>query len=159
MEQFPKKLKMARIEADLSQLELGERIGVTVKSINAYENGRAIPRKATLRKLASSLDVTVEYLTNDKETDPNAGRQNEMRIEHVRSKYGEKGAREMSELLERNTAFLAGGSVDQEAKDAFFDAIMSAYLACKHEASIRFTPNMYKKSHLEGDEETTDKER
>lgn len=145
MEQFPRKLKLARTQADLSQADLGERIGVTVKSINAYENGRAIPRKATLRKLAKELHVTVEYLTNDDVDDPEKGMQNEMRIDAARSRFGEKSAKEMSELLERNTAFLAGGDVNQEAKDAFFDAIMEAYLECKKAASEKFTPHYVRK--------------
>lgn len=148
MEQFPRKLKLARTQADLSQAELGEKIGVTVKSVNAYENGRATPRKTTLRKLAKALCVTVEYLVNDDVNDPETGMQNEMRIDAARSRFGEKGAREMSELLERNTAFLAGGDVDQEAKDAFFDAIMEAYLDCKKAASEKFTPHSVRKNDV-----------
>lgn len=146
MEQFPRKLKRARAQVDLSQAVLGEKIGVTVKSINAYENGRAIPRKSTLRKLAKALHVTVEYLINDEVNDPEAGMQNEMRIDAARSRFGEKGAKEMSELLARNTAFLAGGDIDQEAKDAFFDAVMEAYLDCKKAASEKFTPHSIQKN-------------
>lgn len=47
----------------------------------------------------------MEYLTNDDVDDPEKGMQNEMRIDAARSRFGEKSAKEMSELLERNTAF------------------------------------------------------
>ena len=40
----------------------------------------------------------------------------------------------MDFLLERQRVFFAGGEISQEAKDAFFEAVMKAYLACKEEA-------------------------
>ena len=51
----------------------------------------------------------------------------------------------MAELLDRNMAFLAGGDVDQEAKDAFFDALMTAYVTCKNEARQKFGAKESKK--------------
>ena len=45
---------------------------------------------------------------------------------------------EAEELLTRNVALLAGGTLDQEAKDAFFEAIMTAYVTCKNEAKAKF---------------------
>ena len=80
----------------------------------------------------------MEYLTNDNATDPDAGRIREEKIEEVRETFGDRGAAEMAELLDRNMAFLAGGDVDQEAKDAFFDALMTAYVTCKNEARRKF---------------------
>lgn len=145
MEQFPRKVKLARIQADLSQAELGERVGVSVKSINAYENGRALPRKYTLRKLAKELGVTVEYLSSDDVDDPKSGKRKEMRLDAVRSRFGEKTAREIGDLIERNTAFFAGGDIDQESKDAYFDLLMETYLECKEVASEKFTPKGVRK--------------
>jgi len=37
-------------------------------------------------------------------------------------------------LLAQNAALFAGGTLDQEGKDAFFEAVMKAYLTCKEEA-------------------------
>ena len=53
---------------------------------------------------------------------------------------------EAEDLLKRNVAFLAGGSVDQEAKDAFFEALMTAYITCKNEARTTFTPKSRRKT-------------
>lgn len=41
-------------------------------------------------------------------------------------------------LLRKNTALFAGGDLSQEEKDAFFEAVMRAYVACKDEARRKF---------------------
>lgn len=140
MEHFAEKLRAARVEAHISQTELSERVGVSRRSIFAYENGASLPRKAMLRKLAAALGVTVQYLTDDTASDPNEGRAREEQIGLVRERFGAKGAREAAELLDRNSAFFAGGDIPQEDKDAFFEAIMTAYVTAKTEARRRFSP-------------------
>ena len=45
-----------------------------------------------------------------------------------------KGARDINEILEANRALFAGGELDEEAKDAFYQAVTKAYLSCKMEA-------------------------
>lgn len=139
MERFPEKLRKARKNAGLNQTQLAVRVGVTQRSLTDYECGRAVPRKNTMRKLAEAVGVTVEYLSRDEVEDPQAGRLREERVNTARDMFGSRGEKEMAELLERNTAFLAGGDVDQEAKDAFFDALMTAYITCKNEAKAKFS--------------------
>lgn len=138
MERFPEKLRQSRKRVRLSQSQLAERVGVTQRSMTNYECGRAQPRKKVLRKMAEELHVTVEYLTNDSVDDPQAGRLREERLSTARALFGRRGEQEMNELMERNAAFFAGGSVDQETKDAFFDALMTAYITCKNEARARY---------------------
>jgi hypothetical protein len=55
-------------------------------------------------------------------------------IEETRGRYGSRAAHEMEFLLERNAALFAGGHLNQEAKDAFFEAVTKAYWAAKEEA-------------------------
>ena len=50
-----KKIKIARVELDLNQTELAEKIGAKQKSISRYENGISSPSIATLVKLARVL--------------------------------------------------------------------------------------------------------
>ena len=138
MERFSEKLRQSRKRVRMSQSQLAERVGVTQRSMTNYECGRAVPRRKTLRKMAEELHVTVEYLTNDAVDDPQAGRLREERLTTARALFGRRGEQEMNELMERNAAFFAGGSVDQEAKDAFFDALMTAYITCKNEARARY---------------------
>ena len=145
MERFPEKLRTARKAKELNQTELSQAVGVTQRSLTNYERGCAMPRPNIIRKLAEALDVTVEYLTNDATDDPDANRMAEEQINDVRAQFGSKGAKEAEELLQRNVAFLAGGSVDQEAKDAFFQALMTAYVTCKNDARETFTPKSRRK--------------
>jgi len=52
--------------------------------------------------------------------------------------YGSKGVRDMEELLRDNAALFAGGELSQDQKDAFFEAVMKAYITCKEESKIKF---------------------
>ena len=146
---FPEKLRDAREKAHISQTDLSTQVGVSRRSIFAYENGDSVPRKNVLRKLAQALNVTVAYLTDDDSNDPDQGRAREENINMVRERFGSKGAMEAAELLDRNSAFFAGGDIPQEDKDAFFEAIMTAYVTAKTEAKKKFTPNSRKPSEKE----------
>ena len=140
MKRFAEKLRDARAEAGINQTELSEKTGVSRRSISAYENGESVPRRDVLQKIAGALGVTVAYLTDDTSSDPNEGRAREEHIRLARERFGARGAREAAELLDRNSAFFAGGEIPQEDKDAFFEAIMTAYVTAKEEARRKFTP-------------------
>ena len=146
MERFSEKLTAVRKEKGIKQGDLADAVGLSQRSLTSYERGHAIPRKSTIRKLAAALDVTVEYLTNDEIDDPDACRVIEEQIEIARSKFGSKGAREATELMNRNAALFAGGSLNQEEKDAFFQALMTAYVTAKTMASKKFTPKSKRKA-------------
>ena len=45
----------------------------------------------------------------------------------------------MEQLLADNAALFAGGELSQDQKDAFFEAVMKAYITCKEEARIKFS--------------------
>lgn len=138
MQRFSEKIKAARAEAGLSQSELAEQVDVSIRSISAYETGVAMPRGTTMRKLARTLAVSLEYLTNDEVTDPKAGMAKQIVLEDIRGRYGNRGVAEADMLLQSNRALFAGGVLSQEAKDAFFQAVMTAYVTCKEEAKETF---------------------
>ncbi len=145
MKRFPEKLRQARKQKELNQTELAEMLGITQRTVTNYERGCATPHASMIRKLAKALDVTVEYLTNDEIDDPESGRIAEEQIEIAREKFGSKGAKEATELLKRSAALFAGGDLDQEAKDAFFQALMTTYVISKNEARVKFTPKSKRK--------------
>ena len=144
MSAFPDKLYDARMAAGLNQGELGARVGVSRRTIFTYEKGISFPHRKVLQKLSEALGVTAFYLTHDDYTDPVADREREDHLRMAREKFGPDGEAEAADLLDRNMAFFAGGDIPQENKDAFFDAIMTAYLAAKNEARRRFTPKSAK---------------
>jgi transcriptional regulator with XRE-family HTH domain len=56
-----KKIKLARIEFDLSQTDLAHRIGAKQKSISHYETGISFPTLVTLIKIAKVLKKPASY--------------------------------------------------------------------------------------------------
>lgn len=138
MKSFADKVKDARAELGLSQIQLGEMVGVSNRAIVSYESGEKKPRQSTMLKLAKALKVSVKFLTNDSCMNPMEDIEKDGYIEEARDKYGAKGARDMETLLAENAALFAGGDLSQEQKDVFFEAVMKAYLACKEEARKKY---------------------
>jgi len=60
-----KKIKLARIEKDLKQVELAELIESKQKSISCYENGIMVPSIETLLKLAEVLEKPLSYFLDE----------------------------------------------------------------------------------------------
>lgn len=59
------RIRNARREAHLSQLELANGIGVSDKSISAYEQGRSMPPFEKLKKIADTTHHPLAYFTED----------------------------------------------------------------------------------------------
>lgn len=131
---FSEKIKKARTERGLNQQQLADLVGVSKRSIAAYETTDTKPRGDVVKKLSKALDVSVDYLLLDEINDPRRDIEMFPYIETARRCYGSRAAGEIDALLRQNAALFAGGTIDQDAKDAFFEAIMKAYLACKEEA-------------------------
>lgn len=138
MTTFAEKLKLHRESLGLNQQQLADMIGVSKRMVAAYETGNSKPRQAVLEKIAAALKVSVDYLQSTTITDPQFGIEKDPYVSAARQHYGAKGAKEVDKLLAQNQALFAGGSLDQEAKDAFFEAVMKAYLTCKEDARKTF---------------------
>jgi len=135
---FSDKIKRSRELAELTQQELADTIGVSRRTIVAYETTDAKARSSTIRKLAKALHVSYDYLTYEDVTNPLEGIDKMDHIDAVRERFGNSAAEEMDELLERNAALFAGGELSEESMDAFYTAITKAYLLCKEEARKSF---------------------
>ena len=61
-----KKIKVARVELDLNQSQLAEKIGAKQKSISRYENGLSVPTIETLVKIAKVLRKPAGYFIDEK---------------------------------------------------------------------------------------------
>jgi len=130
---FAAKLKAARESLNLSQAKLAKLAGLSQRSITSYENENIMPRGNTLRKLARVLDVSVAYLTNGEETDPQANKDQDVFLDIVRANYGNMGPKEVKNLLDQTKTLFASSYLSQEVKDAFFESLMVAYVTCKEE--------------------------
>lgn len=65
---FARRLREARKNAHISQLELGEKVGVSDKSISAYEQGRAEPPFQKLKKIAELTNQSITFFTEQNTT-------------------------------------------------------------------------------------------
>lgn len=138
MKTFSEKVREARMLLNLNQEELAKLVGVSSRTIQSYETTDAKPRTRTMAKLAEALQVSLDYLSNDDITDPLHGIEKQPYVETARERFGNKAAREIDFLMERNVALFAGGDISDEAKEAYFEAVMQAYLECKAQAKEKF---------------------
>ena len=135
---FSDKIKRSREVAGLTQQELADLVGVSKRTIASYESTNAKARGTTIVKLARALKVSVRYLSDDASTDPLEDIEKDSYVEEARQLYGAAGARDVDALLRDNAALFAGGALSQEEKDAFFEAVMRAYVTSKDAAAIKF---------------------
>lgn len=138
MVSFGDKVKERRGFLGLTQKQLAEKAGIGFRTIVTYESGERFPQAAQLYKLAKALEVSTEYLKNDEIEDPAYGLDRMEYVEQMRQDGGTREAVSLETLLAQNQAMFAGGTVSEEAKDAYFQAVMKAYLECKEAAKATF---------------------
>ena len=59
------KLKIRRLEKRLSQEELANKVELSSQSISNYETGKATPTYAAMKRIADTLDSTVDELFSE----------------------------------------------------------------------------------------------
>ena len=142
---FAEKLRDARIAMGLSQIELGEKSGLTERAIYNYEQGIRYPKLSIIYRLAAALNVSATYLTNEEETDTQKYFEHEQFISLAREKFGHRGARGAQQIIDQASVLFAGGELDEESKDLVFEALTEVYFHSKAKASEKFTPESKKK--------------
>ena len=142
---FGEKIKEARLAMNLSQKELAQMTGISERSLYTYEQLGTLPRKSNIRKLAEALHISVSYLLDESETDSQSHIDQDMFILEAKENFGSKGAKEAQEVLGRVNSLFAGGELNEDAKDVFFQAIMSVYMDSKKTAREKYTPKKYRK--------------
>ena len=103
------------------------------------------PEKATSENLLKHCNISVSYLLDESETDSQSHIDQDMFILEAKENFGSKGAKEAQEVLGRVNSLFAGGELDEDAKDVFFQAIMSVYMDSKKTAREKYTPKKYRK--------------
>jgi transcriptional regulator with XRE-family HTH domain len=155
---FGEKLKRCRLVLNLSQSDLAKKTGISERTIDSYEAMGIMPRSDKIKRLSEALGVSVSYLLEDDQNvittpvdedfDTNAA----MYLLAVKDKFGEKGLEEAKDLLGRTAALFAGGDIDEEAKDIFFQSLMEVYLESKSDARAKYTPRKRKTRVLKGND-------
>lgn len=127
------KIRILRKRKAYSQTELGELAGIKLRTVIYYESGQRIPKEENILKgLASALDTTVEFLTDDNQSIEYTNE--ELFIMKAREKYGSKGASDAKKTIEQVRGLMAGGELDNEDKEAFFIVMQDIYFDSKKRA-------------------------
>ena len=142
------KIRESRTHLGLTQTELADKIGVTLRTITKYEKQGVMPRGVNLQRLAEVLGVSTAYLSNDEIVDPNYGLEEAPYIESARAAYGRKGATDVEQLLTQTRALFAGGDVPEQDKELFFQAVTERILLISSEPA-RSSPVKTTKSKQE----------
>lgn len=62
MQKFQERLKQARLDSNLTQKQVAEKVGLTEHGYQNYEAGRRDPKFYTVIALADLLGVNLDYL-------------------------------------------------------------------------------------------------
>ncbi len=84
------RLRDARERHGLTQEDISERIGASKAQINRYENGKSDPTPDVLMRLATELDVPIDWLLGRSDDEPLAGSGNTPE-EDALLRYARKG--------------------------------------------------------------------
>lgn len=132
---FSEKLRDIRTRENLTQQEMADRIGVSLRTLKGYELGETLPRyRRIYHKIAEEFNVDVNYLLAEG-TDF---------ILTAGEKYGSRGMKGAQELIEGARALFAGGELSDDDKKVVFDALQEAFFEAKLE-NKKYTPNKYRK--------------
>ena len=130
---FGEKVKTLRKTKDMSQTQLAQAIGVSLRTVGGWEKEGRYPKQHELyQKLADTLGCDVSYLMTEEESF----------ITEATEQYGSRGAKQAQQILEQAAARFAGGELSDEDKTAFMDEIQMLYLDSKRRAK-KFTPKKY----------------
>lgn len=120
--QFSNKVREARKSLGITQRELADRLGVSLRTVASYEAGKSLPRtREATAKLSEVLGVSVNYLLTDDESF----------IVSSTEEFGYRGKIGAEKLIGEITGLFAGGEMAEEDMDALMFAIHDAYIQAK----------------------------
>lgn len=121
---FSSKLKELRESRNMTQTELGEKVGVSLRTIQNYEAGKSHPKQNHMYdKLAEALEVDVNYLLT----------RGEQFIAKSSEEFGYSGKKDAEELINDAKALFAGGELSDEDKETVLMALQEAFFEAKRE--------------------------
>lgn len=134
---FKDKVKTLRGRLGLSQKQLAENAGLGFRTVVSYESGERFPQSAQLHKLATALGVSTEFLRNDDIDDPSFGLEqmesarNLPLPETARAPEESRFSSDTDTLIRQTRALFADRQISPSEKEAYFQAVMRAYLNWK----------------------------
>ena len=122
---FGEIIKALRKERGMTQKDLAKALGLSLRTISNYETGGLRPRHdATYDALAALFHVPKTYFFTEEDAF----------ILAAETRWGKSGADDARELVDGVIGLFAGGRLDEEDKQAVFEAIQEAYFRAKLES-------------------------
>lgn len=122
---FGERLRAMREKKGMTQTELSEAAGITMRSVQNYESGKRYPGNIEIAmKIAAALGTNTQKLLGEE-----GGY-----ILDAREKSGQADARELRLLVESVSGLFAGGRLSDEDRDAAMQALSEAYWIAKNDA-------------------------
>lgn len=119
---FSETLKRMRLEKGMTQSELAKELGVTLRTVQYYEQGQHVPRDIdVLRRVARVFDVPVYSLVGSHEF-------YKMLRAETREKDPGTDRKELYRLLQELTSLFAGGSLSPGDRELFLEAVTALVL-------------------------------
>lgn len=116
---FWRELEKARKDAEMTQSELAQRVGITERSVYNYEKNSRAPKVDIVEKFAQALGVPSEILMRGLAGESTSGQWNEKELEKL--------------LLQIQLMFDSG--LDERRKERFFQEVAMAYFDFKNKGA------------------------
>ncbi|WP_294412757.1 helix-turn-helix transcriptional regulator [uncultured Ruminococcus sp.] len=132
---FGEKVKQLRKEKGLTQTELAEAVGVTLRTVQNYEGKNLFPKNQdVVNKLCKVLDTTPDYLISD----------DDVFINEAHDKGGTKGRQNAERIIKEVSALFSGGDLSDADRDNVMKCIQEAYWESK-EQNKKYAPKKFRK--------------
>jgi transcriptional regulator with XRE-family HTH domain len=111
LSEFKEKIRYLREQKELTQRQMAEMLGVSLRSYVSYENGASYPKDPTIyQELAEFYGVTIDFLINEKD----------QLVTDSLDMYGYRGRIQAQRILNATEVLCASSSLSEEAEMAFF---------------------------------------
>ena len=132
---FAEKVKYKRTREKLTQRELAEKVGVSLRTIQNYEGGSSLPKQEEIYdRLAQALNTDVNYFLT----------RGDSFISKAREDFGYRGMKDAEDLVHNAKTLFAGGSISEEDKETVLLALQEAFFEAKLE-NKKYTRKKYRK--------------
>lgn len=126
---FSENIRELRKYRNLTQKDVADAIGVTVRTWQNYEMGVCMPRtENTVRCIADFFKVKISDLLAPED----------YYIINAAEHGGDKAARELRTVLSELTALYSGGRLSEEDKELVIKALNEVYWDSKEKASKKY---------------------
>ena len=119
------KIKQERLRAGITQKELAKRADITARTVSGLESGSwETAKPITIKRIEKALNLPNGYLSGEYKKKEgavllgNAGDEPQALLD-------------ANLIIENAKVFFAGGSLSDETKQKFMEALLQSYLECK----------------------------